>query len=478
MRKRRALCRAGSAGTRAREWWGQSHPTHSPEPSQPRLSAARRHHLTHSTGSGQRVLCSGGEEARPNRTLKWGIGIAFHGLPPAARRALAGRRSQRDGQTLDPDLQLLLRLGRMASRRAPAPTLESRRQQLEVGGPLVGGPVEAGVGATDVTLAGPGAGIPGRLYLPDGLAKGSPLLSSTTVVPGSPGAWTVTTGSAVSWPRMPQFGSSPSVIGSHRYTRSRQPSTTRSQPTSTPGKRPPTWGADPGAVAVGGDSAGGNLAAVVAHLAVRAGRPAPAFLLLFYPHCDTANRSRSRELFGQGFGLTSEEIEWFTGNICRPAPTARTRGPASLTHRTCPACRPPTGRLAGSILARRGRSLRRPAGLRRRRRHPAAGTDLMHGFANLLGISVRCREAVAHAAGALRAGLALTGPTGPVPRRARRHLKGPMRRRDTASKDHHRDCLGDERGEHRRGFLEVGRDHQIGQHGHHGAVRIRRAAWL
>jgi acetyl esterase len=34
-------------------------------------------------------------------------------------------------------------------------------------------------------------------------------------------------------------------------------------------------------------------------------------------------------------------------------------------------------------------------------------TDLMHGFANLLGVSVRCREAVAQAAGALRVGLML-----------------------------------------------------------------------
>ncbi len=34
--------------------------------------------------------------------------------------------------------------------------------------------------------------------------------------------------------------------------------------------------------------------------------------------------------------------------------------------------------------------------------------DLIHGFANMLGISVRCREAVAQAAGALRVGLEIT----------------------------------------------------------------------
>jgi len=37
------------------------------------------------------------------------------------------------------------------------------------------------------------------------------------------------------------------------------------------------------------------------------------------------------------------------------------------------------------------------------RRHP----DLIHGFANMIGLSTRCREAVAEAASALRIGLAL-----------------------------------------------------------------------
>ncbi len=352
----------------------------------------------------------------PNRTLKWGIRIAFHGLPPAARRALAGRQIQRDGQTLDPDLQLLLRLGRMASRRAPAPTLESRRQQLEVGGPLVGGPVEAGVGATDVTLAGPGAGIPGRLYLPDGLAKGSPLL-----VFYHGGAWV--TGSLDSHDRLCRFLAAHAAVrvvsvGYRLAPEHPFPAAVDDAVAAYEYARETAahWGADPGAVAVGGDSAGGNLAAVVAHLAVRAGRPAPAFLLLFYPHCDTANRSRSRELFGQGFGLTSEEIEWFTDQYLPPG-ADRTDPRACVVDAPDLSGMPPTylatggfdplrdeGEVFGDRLARAGVDVIQ-------QREP----DLMHGFANLLGISVRCREAVAHAAGALRAGLALTGSTGSGP---------------------------------------------------------------
>src|SRR2546430_15793565 len=42
-------------------------------------------------------------------------------------------------------------------------------------------------------------------------------------------------------------------------------------------------GADPGRIAVGGDSAGGNLAAVTAQQAVREGGAIPAFQLLLYP---------------------------------------------------------------------------------------------------------------------------------------------------------------------------------------------------
>jgi acetyl esterase len=129
---------------------------------------------------------------------------------------------------------------------------------------------------------------------------------------------------------------------------------------------------------------------------------------MFYPHCDTANRSVSRELFGNGFGLTDEDIEWYTDQYLPPG-VDRSDPRVSIALADDLSGLPPTyvvtggfdplrdeGELLASRLAQAGVDVVL-------RREP----DLMHGFANLLGISVRCREAVAQGAGALRVGLAL-----------------------------------------------------------------------
>jgi acetyl esterase len=69
--------------------------------------------------------------------------------------------------------------------------------------------------------------------------------------------------------------------------------------------------ADPERVAVGGDSAGGNLSAVVSQLATHDGGPAPALQVLVYPKLDFVNDYRSTELFDQGFILTGDDRRWF-----------------------------------------------------------------------------------------------------------------------------------------------------------------------
>jgi acetyl esterase len=69
-------------------------------------------------------------------------------------------------------------------------------------------------------------------------------------------------------------------------------------------------GRDPDRLAVAGDSAGGNLATVVARL-VRGEGPALAAQLLIYPVTDAAGDYRSRAEFAEGYYLTAEDMEWF-----------------------------------------------------------------------------------------------------------------------------------------------------------------------
>lgn len=70
-------------------------------------------------------------------------------------------------------------------------------------------------------------------------------------------------------------------------------------------------GAQPDRIAVGGDSAGGNLAAVVAQQAVAAGVPAPCAQVLIYPVLDRTVARPSLDLFCEGFLISRADIAWY-----------------------------------------------------------------------------------------------------------------------------------------------------------------------
>ena len=79
-------------------------------------------------------------------------------------------------------------------------------------------------------------------------------------------------------------------------------------------------GADPGRVAVGGDSAGGNLAAVVAQRARTEGPWLPALQLLIYPITNYRDETRSQTLFAEGYFLTKRDLGWFASRFLDGAP--------------------------------------------------------------------------------------------------------------------------------------------------------------
>jgi len=78
-------------------------------------------------------------------------------------------------------------------------------------------------------------------------------------------------------------------------------------------------GGDASRLAVGGDSAGGNLAAVVAQLAKAEGGPAIRFQLLIYPVTDYSYATASYKDNATGYLLTRESMEWFWDHYLKSA---------------------------------------------------------------------------------------------------------------------------------------------------------------
>jgi acetyl esterase len=76
-------------------------------------------------------------------------------------------------------------------------------------------------------------------------------------------------------------------------------------------------GIDPARVAVGGDSAGGNLAAVMALLARDGALPPLTFQLLIYPSTDMMMTTVSSQTISEGVPLTSKTMRWFIDHYMR-----------------------------------------------------------------------------------------------------------------------------------------------------------------
>jgi acetyl esterase len=168
-------------------------------------------------------------------------------------------------------------------------------------------------------------------------------------------------------------------------------------------------GADPRLVGVGGDSAGGNLAAVVSQLAAHDGGPAPVLQLLIYPATDFTRRRRSRQLFGEGFLLTNAEMDWFETNYLGPE-----RAQAS-DPRASPMLGDDFSGLAPAIVVTAALDPLRDEGEEYAHALREAGTPVVfrrfsgfiHAFIGGVGVSRDCREALVEIAGATRAVFAL-----------------------------------------------------------------------
>ncbi len=81
---------------------------------------------------------------------------------------------------------------------------------------------------------------------------------------------------------------------------------------------------DSSRLAVSGDSAGGNLSAVVTQMARDAGGPAITFAGLIYPAVDMTRKGGSLDENATGYFLETEGMEWFMGHYLTDAERSET----------------------------------------------------------------------------------------------------------------------------------------------------------
>jgi acetyl esterase len=166
-------------------------------------------------------------------------------------------------------------------------------------------------------------------------------------------------------------------------------------------------GADPSRVAVGGDSAGGNLAALVSLRARDEGTTLPALQLLFYPVTNYADATRSHTLFAEGFFLTKRDMDWFTGMFLDGADVD------AADPRVSPLLADDLSGLPPALVLTAGFDPLRDEGNRYAEAMRAAGVtvdlrefgSLVHGFANFFPLGGGSAAAIAETISATRAHL-------------------------------------------------------------------------
>lgn len=164
-------------------------------------------------------------------------------------------------------------------------------------------------------------------------------------------------------------------------------------------------GVDPARLAAGGDSAGGNLTAVLCVRRKAHGLPLPRVQLLIYPVTDFAFDTESYEQCSNGFFLSRGMMEWFRGHYV-PDEADWTNPLASPLRADDLSGHPP------AVLATAGFDPLRDEGAAYGDKLRAAGVEvesreyssMIHGFANL-GLVPQARAAVEELAGLLRARL-------------------------------------------------------------------------
>jgi acetyl esterase/lipase len=350
---------------------------------------------------------------RRRERLEYRVARAMSALPPKTQVKLSRKPAVKvDGLTLDPEVQLSLammeRQGLVALETLPVDQVReiTRAQALLYGGPGV----EVG-SVRDLTIDGAEGPLRARHYTPSDAGGPHPLL-----IYYHGGGWVICdldTHDALCRLLCKHAGVHVLAVDYRLAPEHRFPAAVDDARAALGWayENADSLGADPGRIAVGGDSAGGNLATVVCQLAARDGGPAPVFQLLIYPATDAVEVSRSRELFAEGFFLTRSLMDWFADQY------VGSQDVDLSDPRLSPLRADDLSGLAPAYVVTAGFDPLRDEGEAYAEALRAAGVPVaarrfageIHGFTNTVGVSRVGRDSVVEMAGAVRAMLSPAG---------------------------------------------------------------------
>jgi acetyl esterase len=335
------------------------------------------------------------------------------GLPPRLQRLLFGAPPVLDGQQLAEDIHALLWLDRLVSDDGFSKSKgveETRAERLKEARVVAHRPAVPMERIEELELPGPAGPIPARLYTPPGAEGPAPLLAYF-----HGGGWVIGDLDTHDDPcRFLAAHSGAKLLSvdyrlapEHPFPAAAEDAFAAHEWAVGNAER---LGVDAGRIAVGGDSAGGNLAAGACLMAREAGAPSPAMQLLIYPVTETAGTAQSRNTFAEGFLLTRGDMDWFEEHYLPPGVDREDPRVALLGATDLSGLPPAYIAVAGfDPLRDEGETFAlrlREAGVQvALRRHP----DLIHTFANLTAVCPSAQQAMLEAAGALRMGLAIQG---------------------------------------------------------------------
>ncbi|MFT4571628.1 MAG: acetyl esterase [Hyphomicrobiaceae bacterium] len=326
-------------------------------------------------------------------------------LPRPFLSILAGRPVRIDGQTLDTQVQLVLRVVALAS----VPNLEDctpeqARCAYDDFVTAMTGPERMMGKVEGRTIVGPDGTIAIRVYTPGTPARPLPL-----IVYFHGGGWVIGDLDSHDRPLRVMADEAGAIVVAvdyrlapeHRFPAAYDDCLAATRWVFSHGT---SLGGDPARVALAGDSAGGNLVAAVTQGLHAAGDPSPVLQWLIYPVTDLGAETESYKLFEDGFFLTSRAMRWYKHHYLNNDEAA------ALDSRASPLRAPELAGLSPALVQTAGFDPLRDEGRAYAERLLDAGVDvdyrnypgLIHGYISMGGAIDAAREAISDGIMALR----------------------------------------------------------------------------